>query len=219
LAGGIVGARLLHVILEWDYYSRYPFRSLAIWEGGVSTFGGLLGALLATTAATRWSGLSLGQYVDTVTPGVPLGHAISRLGEFFNEEAFGRPTALPWGLYISPDRRPPGFAASEYFHPAFLYEAVWNAGVFGVTFFLLRKRLERMPGALFLAYLGLYALGRIPIEALRLDSVMVGPYRLGQVLAGGCLLAAGTGIPWVWWRRRASLRAASAGGGGGCHGP
>jgi phosphatidylglycerol---prolipoprotein diacylglyceryl transferase len=191
LAGAIVGARLYHVAFHLDYFGRAPWKILALWEGGAGIFGGIFGGVAAAAGYTWWRGLSLGRYLDIMVPFLALGQAIGRWGNFFNEEAFGPPTGLPWGLYISPARRPPGFAAVDYFHPTFLYESLWDLAVFGVTFFLLRKRLAPAPGALFLAYLALYSLGRLAVEALRLDSEPIGPFRSAQVVSVACLLAVG----------------------------
>ena len=112
--------------------------------------------------------------LDIAAPSMVLGQAIGRWGNFFNEEAFGRPTDLPWKLYISPEHRPLGYAQFEYFHPTFLYESLWDFAVFLLLVGLLRSRLKTRPGALFFAYVGLYSIGRFAIEALRLDSFWLG---------------------------------------------
>src|SRR5207245_2391760 len=114
-------------------------------------------------------------------PSMVLGQAIGRWGNFFNEEAFGRPTDLPWKLYISPEHRPLGYAQFEYFHPTFLYESIWDFAVFLLLVGVLRSRLRHRPGALFFAYVGLYSIGRFAIEALRLDSFWLGPVRVPQL--------------------------------------
>jgi phosphatidylglycerol:prolipoprotein diacylglycerol transferase len=210
LAGAIVGARLYHVAFNLDYFGRFPWKVFALWEGGAGIFGGIFGGVALAAAYTWWRGLPLGRYVDIMTPSLALGQAIGRWGNFFNEEAFGPPTRLPWGLHISPARRPRGFEAFETFHPTFLYESVWDLAVFATLFFLLRKRLAPAPGALFLAYLALYGAGRLAIEALRLDSEPIGPFRSAQVVAVGCLLAAGVGALWLRRRRRGAPPASAA---------
>jgi len=202
LAGAIVGARLYHVAFHLDYFSRFPLKVLALWEGGAGIFGGVLGGSLAAAIYTWRHGLPLGRYLDIMVPYLALGQAIGRWGNFFNEEAFGPPTDLPWGLYISPGRRPAAFATVESFHPTFLYESLWNLAVFAILFFVLRKRLAARPGTLFFAYLVLYAAGRFALETLRLDSELLGPFRSAQVVAVGCLLVAAVAIPWLWSRRR-----------------
>jgi phosphatidylglycerol:prolipoprotein diacylglycerol transferase len=148
-------------------------------------------------------GLPLLTYLDIVAPSLALGQAIGRWGNFFNEEAFGGPTDVPWKLYISEPRRPPALADQQYFHPTFLYESLWNAGTFLVLYLLLRRRLDRAPGALFLAYIGLYSLGRFWIEGLRTDSLMLGSLRVAQLVSVVAVAVAAIGIPILLRRRPA----------------
>lgn len=202
LVGGLVGARLYYVLFNLDYYLATPFKIIAVWEGGLAIHGGLIGGLLVGGGYAWTRRLPLARYLDIVAPSVVLGQAIGRWGNFFNEEAFGRPTDLPWRLYISPPHRPLPFQNAEYFHPTFLYESLWDLGVFAILVLLLRRRLERAPGALFLAYLGLYSLGRIWVEGLRLDSLMLGPIRVAQLASGLAILAAAIGVPLLLSRQR-----------------
>jgi phosphatidylglycerol:prolipoprotein diacylglycerol transferase len=132
-----------------------------------------------------------------------IGQAIGRWGNFFNEEAFGRPTDVPWKLFISPLHRPPQYAKAEFFHPTFLYESLWDLVVFGVLVFGLRDRLARAPGALFLAYIGLYSLGRLFTEGLRTDALMLGPIRIAQLVSLLCMALAVVGVPLLLRRRPA----------------
>jgi phosphatidylglycerol:prolipoprotein diacylglycerol transferase len=197
ILAGLVGARLYEVVFNWDYYGRYPSKIIAVWEGGLAMHGGLIvGPLVGVWLAHRWN-VPILRGLDIAAPPMVLGQAIGRWGNFFNEEAFGPPTSLPWGLYISPGRRPSGYAAFAYFHPTFLYESVWDLTVFAITFFVLRRRLEPVPGALFLAYLALYGAGRLPIEALRLDSEMLWGFRSAQLVAATCVLVASVGLLWL----------------------
>jgi phosphatidylglycerol:prolipoprotein diacylglycerol transferase len=204
LIGGLVGARLYYVLFNLDYYQSQPWwRMFAVWEGGLAMHGGLIGGLLTGGAYVWAKGLPLLTYLDIVAPSLLLGQAIGRWGNFFNEEAFGGPTALPWKLYISEPRRPPAFVDHQYFHPTFLYESLWNLGAFLVLFFVLRRRLERAPGALFLAYLGLYSLGRFWVEGLRTDSLMLGSMRVAQLVSVLAIAVAAVGIPLLMRRRAA----------------
>src|SRR5437899_1295018 len=181
ILAGLVGARLYEVLFNWDYYGRYPWKIIAVWEGGLAIHGGLiLGPLVGAWLAYRWR-LPVLRGLDVAAPSIALGQAIGRWGNFFNEEAFGRPTDLPWKLYISPPHRPLGFGQYEYFHPTFLYESIWNLVVFGLLAAWLRPRLAGRPGALFFCYVGLYSIGRFAIEALRLDSFWLGAYRVPQL--------------------------------------
>jgi phosphatidylglycerol:prolipoprotein diacylglycerol transferase len=138
---------------------------------------------------------------------VILGQAIGRWGNFFNEEAFGRPTDLPWKMYISPHNRPAEYANAEYFHPTFLYESLWNLAVFFVLVGWLRPRYRDQPGALFFWYIGLYSVGRFAIESLRLDSFWVAGFRVAQIASIAGIVVAIVGLAWT--RRRASEVAAA----------
>jgi phosphatidylglycerol---prolipoprotein diacylglyceryl transferase len=206
ILAGLVGARIYEVIFNWDYYGQYPSKIIAVWEGGLAIHGGLIvGPLVGVWLAYRWK-VPVMKSLDVAAPSVAIGQAIGRWGNFFNEEAFGRPTNLPWKLYISPEHRPPGFTQFDFFHPTFLYESLWDLGVFLVLVFVLRRRLRARPGALFFCYLGLYSLGRFFIEALRLDSFWMGTYRVPQVASLVGMLVALVGLGWI--QRRSPAAAA-----------
>ena len=176
------------VAFNWDYYGRFPSKILAVWEGGLAMHGGLIvGPIVGALLAARWK-LPILRGLDIAAPCLVLGQAIGRWGNFFNEEAFGAPTNVPWKLYISPGHRPPGFTRFDFFHPTFLYESLWDLAVFIVLVVWLRHRLHRQPGALFFAYVGLYSVGRFLIESVRLESVL----GVGVAIAG-----------LAWTRRRA----------------
>jgi len=202
LVGGLIGARLYYVAFSWEYYSHFPQKIIAVWEGGLAIHGGILGGLLLGGAYTWRKRLPLALYLDIVAPSLALGQAIGRWGNYFNEEAFGRPTDLPWKLFISPPHRPLPYLRDEFFHPTFLYESLWNLGVFGLLVLVLRQRLERSAGALFLAYVGLYSAGRFWVEGLRTDSLMLGPLRVAQLVSLLGLVVALVGIPLLLRRSR-----------------
>jgi phosphatidylglycerol:prolipoprotein diacylglycerol transferase len=204
LIGGLVGARLYYVLFNLDYYQTQPWwRIFAVWEGGLAIHGGIIAGLLTGGAYVWAKGLPLLTYLDIVAPSMLLAQAIGRWGNFFNEEAFGRPTELPWKLYISEARRPPAFVDHQFFHPTFLYESLWNGAAFLLLYFVLRRRFERAPGALFLAYLGLYSIGRFWVEGLRTDSLMLGSFRIAQLVSVAAVVVAAVGIP-ILLRRRSS---------------
>jgi phosphatidylglycerol:prolipoprotein diacylglycerol transferase len=204
LIGGLVGARLYYVLFNLDYYQAQAWwKMLAVWEGGLAIHGGLIGGLLAGGLYVWAHGLPLPTYLDIVAPYLPLSQAIGRWGNFFNEEAFGSPTDLPWRLYIPEARRPPQYVDAEFFHPTFLYESLWNLGTCLVLVLVLRRRLMRAPGALFLAYLGLYSLGRFWVEGLRTDSLMAGSLRAAQVVSAVGVAVAVVGVPLLLRRHRA----------------
>ena len=190
----LLGARLYYVLFNWEYYAANPVKILAVWEGGLAIHGGLIAGSLATILYCRHAKLSLPITLDIMAPCVAIGQAIGRWGNFFNQEAFGVPTNLPWRLYIDPAHRPPPLAAFEYFHPTFLYESLWNLLVFGILWFGLRKRLQERRGALTLCYLGLYSIGRFFVEGLRIDSLMLGSFRAAQVVSLLLVVASGVGL-------------------------
>ena len=200
ILAGLVGARLYEVVFNWDYYGQYPAKIIAVWEGGLAIHGGLIvGPIVGIWLARRWH-LPILRALDIAAPSVAIGQAIGRWGNFFNEEAFGRPTDLAWKLYISPPHRPPGFGQYDFFHPTFLYESIWDFAVFLALVGWLRPRLHERPGALFFCYVGLYSIGRFAIEGLRLDSFWLGPFRVPQLasLAGVAIAIAGL----AWLRHR-----------------
>jgi phosphatidylglycerol---prolipoprotein diacylglyceryl transferase len=206
ILAGLVGARLYEVIFNWDYYGQYPSKIIAVWEGGLAIHGGLIvGPLVGAWLAYRWR-VPVLRGLDVAAPSLAIGQAIGRWGNFFNEEAFGAPTDLPWKLYISPSHRPPGFTQYEFFHPTFLYESLWDLGVFAVLVLWLRPRFREQPGALFFAYMGLYSIGRFLIESLRLDSFWVGAVRVPQAASVVGIAIAIIGLFWTS-RRRSTVHA------------
>jgi len=180
---GLVGARLYYVAFNWGEYRVNPLKVLAVWEGGLAIHGGLIAGGLAILLYGRAKALPILVYLDILAPSVALGQAIGRWGNFFNQEAFGTPTDLPWKLYIAPYHRPPDLAKFDFFHPTFLYESLWNLGVFAVLHFGLRRRLEDRPGALILCYFAFYSVGRYVVEGFRIDSLMLGSLRAAQVMS------------------------------------
>jgi phosphatidylglycerol---prolipoprotein diacylglyceryl transferase len=203
LLGGLIGARLYYVLFNLDYYARLPAKILAVWEGGLAIHGGVIAGVLVGGGYAWSRRLPLRTYLDVAAPSLAIGQAIGRWGNFFNEEAFGTPTELPWKLYIAPAHRPLLYARSEFFHPTFLYESLWDFGVFVLLVRVLRRRCAKAPGALFLCYLGLYSGGRIFTEALRTDALMLGPFRVAQLVSALGIAAALIGVPLLLSRSRA----------------
>ncbi|WP_017178522.1 prolipoprotein diacylglyceryl transferase [Actinomyces timonensis] len=171
---GIICARLYHVITSPDAYFG-PNGDLAriprIWEGGIGIWGGVAGGLISGALFLHHRGVRLAPFADAVAPAILAAQAIGRLGNWFNQELFGGPTTLPWGLEIDRAHLPAGYAPGTLFHPTFLYEALWSAA--GVCALLwLERRLRRggaSGGRLLWAYLMVYTLGRAWIEHLRID--------------------------------------------------
>ena len=144
--------------------------------------------------------------LDVAAPSLVLGQAIGRWGNFFNEEAFGTPTDLPWKLYISPPHRPPEYAQAEFFHPTFLYESLWDVLVFVAPRGLAPAAVSRRsPARCSSGYIGLYSVGRFAIESLRLDSFWVAGFRVAQIASLAGMAVAVAGLVWTH-RRAAALR-------------
>jgi phosphatidylglycerol---prolipoprotein diacylglyceryl transferase len=202
----IPAARLYYVAFEWKNYVQRPEEILAIWHGGIAIHGAILGGTIAALIFARLNKVSFWQLADLVAPSLILGQAIGRWGNFFNSEAFGRPTDLPWKLYIPLAQRPPGYTQFEYFHPTFLYESLWNLAVFGLLLLLffrgLRGSRPLKVGTLFLVYLVSYSLGRVWIEGLRMDSLMLGPLRVAQVVSLTGVALGTLGLVWLYGLRR-----------------
>lgn len=193
---GIAGARLYYCALNWETFSQHPEQIVATWQGGLSIHGGMIGALLAGWVYCRYSKLAFTTAIDIVGCVVPLAQAIGRWGNFFNSEAFGKPVPadFPLKLYIPPAMRPAGLEAHEYFHATFLYEMVWNLGVFALLYFFLYDRVRQYPGMAFLIYVFLYSIGRFAIEPMRTDSIMVGTVAAPYVVSGVLIVLCGIGI-------------------------
>lgn len=189
--GGFIGARLYDVFAEFPYYLKNPLDIFKVWQGGLSIYGALIGGLTVLFFFSRKYRINFFTLADLLVPALALGQAIGRWGNYFNQEIFGRPTSLPWGIPIETTARPAEFFASQYFHPCFLYESIWNFLVFLVLIFIMRSDLtggrtskERKTGTVFSLYLILYSFGRFFMEFLRIDSqpMWLG-LRLGQITA------------------------------------
>jgi phosphatidylglycerol---prolipoprotein diacylglyceryl transferase len=203
VAFGIVGARLYHVITSWDELPDAWWGPFAIWKGGLGVWGGIgLGTIVGMIVAHR-SGANVAKLADCVAPALLVAQGIGRFGNWWNQELFGKPTDLPWGLEISPENRPIQYIESDTFHPTFLYEALWCFGAAGLL--LIVERVFRLrPGNLFAVYVFVYSVGRIWIEWLRIDpSHEIAGVRLNVWVA--IVFAIGAAAVFVWrqrnWRR------------------
>lgn len=165
---GLVGARIYHVITDHQRFEGRWLHAFAIWEGGLGIWGGVaLGALVGWLVARR-RGVDATAMLDACAPAIPLAQAIGRVGNWFNQELFGRPTDLPWALEIDPEHRPAGYLEDATFHPTFLYEALWCLLVLGVVIWA-ERRFSLRRGRAFALYVAAYTFGRFWIEALRID--------------------------------------------------
>jgi prolipoprotein diacylglyceryl transferase len=191
---GLVGARLYHVATDWSarfagHWERIP----EVWEGGLGIYGAILGGMLGAAIAARRYGISLPVLLDCIAPGTAIAQALGRFGNYFNQELFGGPTRLPWGLEISVQNRPPGYEQYATFQPTFLYESLWCLLVAAVVLYVSRRWWTRLAGgALLCLYLSLYSFGRFFIEGLRIDPAHhIGSLRLNQVVAAIVFVVAG----------------------------
>ncbi len=168
---GFIGARIYHVITDYDLYADDPFPGVfEVWNGGLGIYGAVAGGFLGALAFAWFRGISVLDYADAVAPGLILAQAIGRWGNYFNQELFGRPTELPWGIRIAPENRPVEFADATAFHPTFLYESIWNLLGCLALLWISRRFVDWLrPGDLFLIYVSLYSVGRFLVETLRID--------------------------------------------------
>ena len=199
-------ARLYYVLFEWQQYAQRPGDIIAIWKGGIAIHGAIIGGTIAALIFARLNRVAFWQLADLIVPSLALGQAIGRWGNFFNSEAFGSPTDLPWKLFIPLRNRPPQYINYDYFHPTFLYESIWNIGVFVLLIYLFfwgLKHANRLKvGTLALTYLIAYSSGRIWIEGLRTDSLMLGPLRIAQLISLGAIVLGVLGLVWLYRVKR-----------------
>ena len=203
----IIGARLYHVFSEpaggmvgWSYYRKHPGEIFKIWHGGLGIYGAIIGGVLGVLIYARYARLRPLQWLDYGAPGLSLGQFIGRWGNFINQELYGPPTDLPWGLIIDPEHRiapyndltlyPP----ETRFHPTFLYESLWCLLIFVVLATIARKLKGRLlEGDILLGYIIGYPLGRFFIEYFRPDAWMIGPIAAAQLFAIICVVG-GTAV-------------------------
>jgi prolipoprotein diacylglyceryl transferase len=167
---GLIGGRIYFLITTPSQVPDHWWGPFAIWKGGLGIWGGIAaGAAVGLTVAGRkLSRADLRRFMDVVAPALLVAQSIGRIGNYFNQELFGKPTTLPWGLEISPAHRPPGFVQYATFQPTFLYEIIWNLCLAGVLIWLGQTRRVRPPGV-FALYVAGYSAFRIFEETLRID--------------------------------------------------
>lgn len=206
LIPALVGARLYYVFIQsprteggFERFMENPWTIVQIWTGGIHIYGAFLFGIIAVIIFTRWRKLPLLVYLDAIGLAAPLGQAIGRIANFINQELYGPPTTLPWGLRIDAQHRIPPFhdmtayPESVRFHPLFLYESLWNFLGFGLIFWISRRFEEKLlPGDLFLLYLIWYPSGRFMLEFLRTDSWFFGgsPFNTVHVLSAIAVVTA-----------------------------
>lgn len=214
IIGGIIGARLWHIFsppptslaqgVTTGYYLTHPLAAIAIWNGGLGIPGAVIGGVVVMYWYTRKHHLDFSEWLDIVAPGVALGQAIGRWGNFFNQELYGAPTKLPWAIYIDPQHRMAGFSDQAYYHPLFLYESLWNLANMILLLWLGRRYTDRLKrGDLFLIYVLNYAIGRILLDFLRLDASRVLGINFNQTVMA--ILAIFMTLAMVWRHRPRSI--------------
>jgi len=193
VVGGIIGSRLYHVVTDWHRFRDNLADIPKIWEGGLGIPGGIFVGVLFGAYVGRQRGIPVPVQLSLVAPSLPLAQAIGRWGNWFNQELFGRPTDLPWALEVDAEHIPAGYTPGTTFHPAFLYESLWNLGLAGALL-LIDRRVKLGTGKLFALYMAGYGAGRLWIERLRIDpATQVGGLRWNEWMAMGLIVI---GLAW-----------------------
>jgi prolipoprotein diacylglyceryl transferase len=212
---GLIGARLYHVLTDWRRFEGHWLDVFAVWKGGLGIPGGLVVGVGVGVWLAKRKGMDIRRALDAVAPALPVAQAIGRLGNWFNQELYGRATSLPWALRIDPAHRPPGYENVVGYHPTFLYEALWNLALAGLLVYI-GKRWKPPPGTLFAGYVAGYSLGRLWVEALRIDpaSLILG-IRVNIWVSGISFIVGVIAILWLCrgWRPGRTATGASEGDG------
>lgn len=211
--GGVIGARIWHIFtppasmveqgITTMYYLTHPLHAIAVWRGGLGIPGAVAGGALAFYLYARKRNIRFGVWADIIAPGLALGQAIGRWGNYFNQEVYGSPSNLPWAITIDPQHRLPGFLDQATYHPLFLYESLFNLANMGFLLWFSRKYGKKLKGGdVFLTYLITYPIFRFFMEFLRLDNSFVGGINANQTFMIVVALAAGG---FILWRNRQSF--------------
>jgi prolipoprotein diacylglyceryl transferase len=207
--GGVVGARLYHVATDYQLFEHNWGRVFEIWKGGLAIWGAVLGGGIAVFVMCRIRKLDFLRVSDAIAPGLLVAQALGRWGNYFNQELFGKPTTLPWGLEIDLAHRPPGYTQYATFQPTFLYESLYCVAALGVLLWVERRfRLRLKRGQVFALYIVLYTFGRFWFELLRIDPAHhVGGLRINDWVSIGVFLG---GLGYFLWLGRHKIPAADA---------
>lgn len=202
LIGGIIGARLWHILtpppssgITASWYFTHPLDALNIRKGGLGIPGAVIAGVIVMYFYARKNKLNFAEWTDIAAPGLALGQAIGRWGNFVNQELYGAPTSLPWRIYIDPDHRLSEYLNVEYYHPLFLYESIWNFANMLLLLWISRRFADRVKnGDIFLTYLIVYPIGRFLLDFLRLDASMVGGININQTIMAVVAACAGLAL-------------------------
>jgi prolipoprotein diacylglyceryl transferase len=196
---GVVGARLYHVITDYQLFEHDPWRAFQIWRGGLGIWGAVIGGAIAVIVVTHRRHLPTLVVMDCMAPGIVLAQALGRWGNYFNQELFGRPTTLPWGLEISLPHRPAGYTRYTTFQPTFLYESLACLAIFGVLLLVEHRRRLKF-GQTFALYVALYTFARFFFENMRIDPAHeIAGMRLNAWVS---ILVFVFGVAWFVWLGR-----------------
>ena len=166
---GVLGARLYHDVTSWSEVPTPKWQGIwEVWKGGLGVWGGILFGTIAGAVVVRRAGVSVAKFMDAAAPGLLLAQGIGRIGNWWNQELYGKPTDLPWGLKIDPEHRTLAYLNNATFHPTFLYELIWDFIGVGLLIWVGRRFTIRPPG-LFALYVAWYCFGRFFEELLRVD--------------------------------------------------
>lgn len=190
LIGGIIGARIWHILtpspstgVTTSWYLSHPLDALAVWKGGLGIPGAIIGGLVALYIYSVKTGINFSEWTDIAAPGLALGQAIGRWGNFINQELYGAPTNLPWKIFIDLEHRLADYLDVEYYHPLFLYESIWNLMNMFLLLWISKRYADTLKnGDIFLVYLIIYPIGRFLLDFLRLDASMVGGININQTV-------------------------------------
>ncbi len=195
---GIIGARLYHVIDYWEYYSQNL--SAIIGGQGLGIFGAVIGGAAGVLIYTFWKKLPALRWMDIIAPGLILAQAIGRWGNYFNQELYGYPTDLPWGMFIDPVNRAAGYEAYSHFHPLFFYESMWNLAGFAILAFIsIKYGRKLLDGEIVMGYIMYYSLGRFILEGMKIDVWTIAGIPTARWITAIAFLAA---LIFVIYRRR-----------------
>lgn len=199
---GVIGARLYHVIDHWSYYSQNL--SAIIGGQGLGIFGAVMGGAVGVLIYAFWKRLPVLRWMDIIAPGLILAQAIGRWGNYFNQELYGYPTDLPWGVFIDPVNRAAGYEAFTHFHPLFLYESLWNLAGFSLLFYLSFKHGKKLlDGEIAMGYLMYYAIGRFILEGMKIDVWTLAGFPTARWIT---IITFALALVFIVYRRRKSAR-------------
>lgn len=185
---GIIGARLYHVIDQWQYYSQNPGEIIG--GRGLGIYGAVIGGAIGLIVYTKWKKLSTLRWLDIVAPGLILAQAIGRWGNFFNQELYGYPTNLPWAVYIDAEHRIQGYESYSHFHPLFLYESLLNLIGFGLLMFIGRKYSKKLlTGEIFGFYIIYYGIVRFILEGYKIEVWKMAGFPTARWISGIGIIA------------------------------